>query len=80
MGASLEIQRQRATIFGVKKLTGAIVCAKDLRGGAALVIAGLSAEGRTQIKGYHYIARGYEDICRDFTILGAKMKLVTERD
>ena len=50
------------------------VQAQELRGGAALVAAGLMAEGETIILGSHFIKRGYEDICRDLSGLGADIK------
>ncbi len=75
MGAriSLEATGNKAIIAGVRHLTGAIVKAHDLRGGAAMVIAGLAAEGTTIIREAISIERGYEDICRDFSCLGAKI-------
>ena len=60
-------------IRGVEMLHGASVCAKELRGGAALVVAGLMAEGETVVSGCSYIYRGYENICRDFRELGARV-------
>lgn len=71
MGADIETVRNKAYIRGVEKLTGAAVEAEELRGGAALAVAGLAAEGRTVIKNRHFIERGYEDICRDLRDLGA---------
>lgn len=70
MGACVEIQGQRARIHGKSRLTGAQVEARELRGGAALVVAGLGAQGETQVRGCQYICRGYEDICRDIACLG----------
>ena len=71
MGAQIEVRDQIACIDGRYPLLGARTEAKDLRGGAALVIAGLAAEGMTEVEGCHHIARGYEDICRDLQMLGA---------
>jgi len=62
MGADIKLEGRLAVIKGVEKLTGANVCARDLRGGAALVLAGLAAEGTTVISGIKHIDRGYEDI------------------
>ena len=62
MGANVKIEGRIAVIKGVKKLAGANVYAKDLRGGAALILAGLGAEGETVINGIKHIERGYEDI------------------
>ena len=80
MGAviSLEKDTNKALIEGVDKLHGAIINAHDLRGGAALVIAGLSVEGTTIIREAAYIERGYEDICRDLSVLGAKIRYCSE--
>ncbi len=76
MGARIEIKGETARIEGVARLHGAAVNAPDLRGGAALVQAALAAAGRTTIYGYEYIARGYEDICRDYRTLGAEIHLM----
>lgn len=73
MGAEIRVNGKRAEIFG-KKLYGANVEAQELRGGAALVLAGLAAEGVTTVRNIKYIERGYEDICRDLTALGAVME------
>jgi UDP-N-acetylglucosamine 1-carboxyvinyltransferase len=80
MGAiiSLDDKENKAIISGVKRLQGATVNAHDLRGGAALVIAGLSAEGTTIVRDATSIERGYEDICRDLMILGAKARFCSE--
>jgi UDP-N-acetylglucosamine 1-carboxyvinyltransferase len=80
MGAkiSLEAATNKVVINGVKQLHGAVVEAHDLRGGAALVIAGLMAEGTTIVKQATSIERGYEDICRDLTALGAHIKYCGE--
>ena len=63
----------KAEIYG-GKLHGAEVEAQELRGGAALVLAGLAAKGVTTVKNIEYIERGYEDICRDLSQLGAVME------
>lgn len=73
MGARIEVLGSQAIIEGIYPLKGAAVEAKDLRGGAALVIAGLGAEGTTVIDHCFHIERGYEDICRDLSGLGAKI-------
>ncbi len=74
MGACIELENSRnAVVCGVNTLQGAIVEAKELRGGAALVVAGVMAENDTYVKGYSYIYRGYENICRDFRELGARV-------
>lgn len=76
MGAEVRIDGSKAVITGVSKLHGCEVFAKDLRGGAGLVIAGGMADGETIIRNRHFIERGYEDICRDFQNMG--MNIVTE--
>lgn len=73
MGAKISIEGRRARIAGVKELYGKTVSAPDLRGGAALVIAGLCARGSTVISNEHFIGRGYEDITGDLRKLGAKI-------
>lgn len=80
MGAQIRLveNENKAIITGVKQLQGAIVKAHDLRGGAAMVIAGLAAEGTTIIQDATSIERGYEDICRDFAALGAKVRYCSE--
>lgn len=71
MGADIIIKNDTAYISGKKHLTGHNVTAGELRGGAALIIAGLVAEGVTVIHNTAYIQRGYEDIIRDMKALGA---------
>lgn len=74
MGADIEIiDPHKVLVKGVKKLHGSSVEARELRGGAALVLAGLAAQGRTQISGCSYIYRGYENICKDLRELGARI-------
>lgn len=73
MGGDIVIDGKYARISPVKKLTGREVNASDLRGGAALVVAGLMAEGNTIIKSLSYLRRGYENIAKDFQRLGAEM-------
>ena len=71
MGADIIINDRTAVIKGVKELYGAEINASDLRGGAALVLAGLAAKGITVVNGIHHIDRGYERIEKVFTDLGA---------
>lgn len=80
MGASIKVEGNTAIIDGVAKMTGAIVAAPDLRAGAALVIAGLVAEGYTVIEQVEYIERGYEDFERKMRELGASMEKVDSED
>ena len=76
LGAKITVESRVAMIEGVQKLTGARVAATDLRAGAAMVIAGLSAEGTTEINNIRYIDRGYEDIENKLSALGADIKRV----
>ena len=81
MGANIKVESNTAIIDGVGKYTGAGITAPDLRAGAALVIAALSAEGITTIDDIKYIERGYEDFHLKLQGLGAQIdKVTTERD
>jgi UDP-N-acetylglucosamine 1-carboxyvinyltransferase len=71
MGANIRIEGHHALIEGVQRLSAAPVQATDLRAGAALVLAGLNAEGETTIGEVHHIFRGYEDLIGKLTRLGA---------
>lgn len=71
MGADIRIEGRTAIIGGVPALSGAKVKAEDLRGGAALVLAGLAADGVTELEGAHHIDRGYEAIEDKLSALGA---------
>lgn len=73
MGAKITIEGRTAVVKGVKKLYGTRVEAKDLRGGVALITAGLVAEGETIVQGAHHIDRGYEYIDKKLQSLGAKI-------
>ncbi|MDO4295826.1 MAG: UDP-N-acetylglucosamine 1-carboxyvinyltransferase [bacterium] len=74
-GAYIQIEGNCVTVRGRARLRGAVVEAPDLRGGAALVLAALAAEGRSEIHAYEHIARGYASICEDLQGLGAKIRL-----
>ncbi len=74
MGANIRIAGKTATVTGVSGLHGATVCAHDLRAGAALVIAGLAAEGVTYVEHIHFIERGYEHLIRKLSALGADIR------
>ena len=76
LGAKIMVESRVAMIEGVKALKGAKVAATDLRAGAAMVIAGLFAEGTTEIDNIKYIDRGYEDIEEKLSALGADIKRV----
>jgi UDP-N-acetylglucosamine 1-carboxyvinyltransferase len=77
MGAHIKIEGRSAIVEGVRKLTGAPVKATDLRAGAALLLAGLVAEGETEISCIHHIDRGYDGIERKFRGLGANIRRIT---
>ncbi len=76
MGANIKTFGKVAVIKGVKELTGAKVAAKDLRGGAALVLAGLVAQGSTEIENIYHINRGYENMVENLRSLGADIKII----
>lgn len=75
MGANIEVNGMSATIKGPTELKGEIVTATDLRGGASLVLAGLSANGTTIINDVEHILRGYENIEAKLTNVGAKITI-----
>lgn len=76
LGADIKVEGRVAVIKGIKKLSGAQVCATDLRAGAGLVLAALAAEGETTISNLQYIDRGYEAIEKKLGGLGADIKRV----
>jgi UDP-N-acetylglucosamine 1-carboxyvinyltransferase len=78
MGADIDIEGHRALVRGVRALEGAPVRSPDLRGGAALVLAALVAEGRTVISDVHHIMRGYEDFTGKLAALGADIAFVED--
>lgn len=81
MGSNIKVEGNVSVIDGVKRFTGASVNALDLRAGAALVIAGLAAEGITTVRDIVYIQRGYEHFEQKLQALGAQIELVdSERD
>jgi UDP-N-acetylglucosamine 1-carboxyvinyltransferase len=81
MGAEIKVESNIAIITGVPNYTGARVNAPDLRAGAALVIAGLAAEGITVVDDIYYVERGYEELERKLTELGASIEKVNnEKD
>ena len=75
MGAKIKVEGRSAIIKGTRKFQGANVVATDLRGGAALVIAGLAAKGITEVENIDYILRGYENMEQKLKKLGAKIYL-----
>ncbi len=70
MGACIRVEGQSAAVEGVKYLHGEELTARELRGGAALVLAAVTAQGTSRVLQYHYIARGYENIIRDLQSVG----------
>ena len=71
MGAEINIYGKTATVTGHERLHGADVAANDLRAGAALIIAGMAAEGKTTVRNAHFVERGYENIVQKLTAMGA---------
>ncbi|MCR3921512.1 MAG: UDP-N-acetylglucosamine 1-carboxyvinyltransferase [Firmicutes bacterium] len=80
MGAQIIVttDNRTAIVHGVERMTGASVTAPDLRAGAALVVAGLAAEGETVIDGLEHIVRGYENLEGDLTKLGADIRRIND--
>lgn len=76
LGANIKVEGRVAVVEGVPSLSGAPVEAADLRGGAALVVAGLAAQGITRISGLKHLDRGYESIEKSLALLGANVKRV----
>jgi len=76
MGAKITIEGKSAIVKGTRKLYGANVNATDLRGGAALVLAGIVAKGETTIENIEYILRGYENLNKKLENLGVNIKMV----
>lgn len=75
MGADIRISGRNASIYGVEKLHGAEVFARDLRCGASLLVAALAAEGESRVHGSEYVERGYEKIEDAFSFLGGDIRL-----
>jgi UDP-N-acetylglucosamine 1-carboxyvinyltransferase len=80
MGAQITVDGRTAVVKGVPVLTGAAVTASDLRAGAALVLAGLAADGETVVDGLQHLDRGYEKLERDLAQLGAGITRVSSTD
>ena len=76
LGAHIKVEGRVAVVEGVSHLSGACVEATDLRGGAALVVAGLAARGVTEIRGLHHLDRGYEFMEENLASLGAHIKRI----
>jgi UDP-N-acetylglucosamine 1-carboxyvinyltransferase len=80
MGADIRIEGNAAIIQGVESLSGAQVMATDLRASASLIIAGLAAEGVTEISRVYHLDRGYEELDKKLAGLGANIKRMKEED
>ena len=78
MGADIQISGKTAIVTGQEKLYGATVYAHDLRAGAALIIAGLAAEGTTKVENIHFVERGYENIVEKLIGLGANIQRIED--
>ena len=78
MGAKITVEGKSAIIRGVRKLYGANVKATDLRGGAALVLAGLSAKGITKVENIEYILRGYENFDKKLRNINANIQMIND--
>ncbi len=80
MGADIQVDGKMAVITGVKKLNSAPVKAVDLRAGAAMIIAGLMADGVTEIEDIGHIDRGYDNVVEKFRVLGADIKRINDTE
>jgi UDP-N-acetylglucosamine 1-carboxyvinyltransferase len=78
MGARIEVEGPTAIVRGVKRLSGAQVMATDLRASASLILAGLRANGRTEVSRVYHLDRGYERLEKKLKALGAKIRRVKE--
>ena len=74
LGARIKVEGKVAVVEGVSQLFGAPVCAQELRGGAVLAVAGLAAQGETQVFEPLYIDRGYERFEENLRMLGARIR------
>lgn len=80
MGAQIRVEKNRAVMPGGRTLVGCRTAAGELRGGAALVTAGVCADGVTRVENCHFIRRGYENIVRDFKKMGADIGTETQTE
>lgn len=78
MGANIEVSGGTATVHGVDKLKGAPVMATDLRASVSLILAGLAAEGETRVGRVYHLDRGYEQVVRKLTAVGAKIERIKD--
>ena len=74
MGADIRVEGHHAVVRGVPRLSGAKVKAHDLRAGAALILAGLVADGETEIQDAHHVDRGYDDLAGKLRSIGADVE------
>lgn len=74
MGAEIQVEGRVSVVYGVPRLHAAQVRSTDLRGGAALVVAALGAEGESIVTGIHHVERGYQDLPGDLRLLGASVR------
>jgi UDP-N-acetylglucosamine 1-carboxyvinyltransferase len=80
MGADIVIEDHHALVRGGRPLQGAPVSSTDLRAGAALVLAGLAAEGETRVQRIYHVDRGYEHLAEKLSAVGAKIRRIKEED
>ena len=80
MGADIRAEGHHAVVRGVERLSGAPVRAPDIRAGAALVLAGLAAEGETLVGAAGHIERGYQNLVGNLNSLGAKIELINHQN
>lgn len=80
MGADIHVTGSSAMVRGVRRLTGAPVMASDLRAGAALVLAGLAAEGETRVQRIYHIDRGYEHLADKLSAVGARIRRIKDAE
>ena len=80
MGANIQVDEKTAVVEGVERLTGANIQAYDLRAGAAMIIAGLAAQGDSEVSNVKHIERGYEDIIEKLAGIGADISVVEVPD
>jgi UDP-N-acetylglucosamine 1-carboxyvinyltransferase len=78
MGAHIETKGRTAIVHGVKQMTGAPVMATDLRASMSLVIAGLFADGRTEVNRVYHLDRGYERLEEKLALVGANVERVSD--
>ena len=78
MGAQIEVNGGSATVTGVERLKGAPVMATDLRASVSLILAGLAAEGETVVNRVYHLDRGYEELEKKLSAVGAKVERITQ--